>query len=336
VTHYEERLERDLGEIRSRVRTVGDLIEDQVRDAIRTLLTMDPDLANQVILKDRIVNRETMVLDGLCHKFVVRHLPVAHHLRYASAVQRVAVELERVGDYAVTICRHSLRCATPPPERVAKDLDILGQQARFSLAEALKSFHDEAEGEAKEEPIRDLFAYLRSLYVLLRVSDQAENIAHDVLFAATGEMKNPKVYRILFVDQANDCRSQLAEAYSRKTFPECATFMSSGWDPADSVHPEILPFLEEHGLSVEDPDPKAIPDLMSEPKHFHVVIGLDEKAREMVGELPYKTVFLNWDLGPCPFGRLDADPTQVLETMYRVIAGQMRDLMEVLRGPDAL
>ena len=363
MTHYEERLERDLGEIRSRVRAVGNLIEDQVRDAVQTLLTMDPDLANQVILKDRIVNRETRVLDGLCHKFVVRHLPVAHHLRYASAVQRVAVELERVGDYAVTICRHSLRCSTPPPERVGKDLDLLGQQARFSLAEALKAFHEEdveraqkalgltapldtthdsafedlvAEGEARKEPVRDLFAYLRSLYVLLRVSDQAENIAHDALFAATGEMKNPKVYRILFVDQANDCRSQLAEAYSRKTYGECAMFVSAGWDPADGIRPEILPFLAEHGLSAGDPNPKSVPDLMSEPKHFHVVIGLDAKAREMVGELPYKTVFLNWDLGPCPFSELDSDPIQVLETMYRVIAGQMRDLMEVLRGPDAI
>ncbi len=143
MTHYEERLERDLEEIRSKVRLVGDLIEEQVRDAIQTLLSMDSDLANQVILKDRIVNRETRVLDVLCHRFVVRHLPVARHLRYASAVQRVAVELERVGDYAVTICRHSLRCSSPPPSRVAKDLELLGQQARFSLAEALKAFLEE-------------------------------------------------------------------------------------------------------------------------------------------------------------------------------------------------
>lgn len=363
MTHYEERLERDLEEIRSKVRLVGDLIEDQVRDAIQTLLSMDPDLANQVILKDRIVNRETRVLDVLCHRFVVRHLPVARHLRYSSAVQRVAVELERVGDYAVTICRHSLRCSSPPPERVAKALELLGQQARFSLAEALKAFLEEdvdraqkalgltapldsthdsafedlvAEGEANNEPIRDLFAYLRALYVLLRVSDQAENIAHDALFAATGEMKNPKVYRILFVDRANDCRSQLAESYARKTYPECANFVSAGWEPSESIRPEILPFLEEHGLSDEYSEPDSIPDLMAEPKHFHVVIGLDERAREKVGELPYKTVFLNWDLGPCPFTEDVGDPDQVLETMYRVIAGQMRDLMEVLRGPDAV
>ena len=185
MTHYEERLEQDLGEIRSRIRAVGDLIEDQVRDAIQALLNMDPDLANHVILKDRIVNRETRAVDELSHKFVVRHLPVAGHLRFASAAKSVAMELERVGDYAVTMCRHSLRCSTPPPDRVAKDLDLLGQQSRFSLSEALKAFYDSdveraqkalgltapldtthdsafedlvSEGEARKQPIRDLFA----------------------------------------------------------------------------------------------------------------------------------------------------------------------------------
>jgi len=363
VTHYEERLERDLGEIRSRVKVVGDLVEDQVRDALQALLTMDPDLANQVVLKDRIVNRETRALDRLCHGFVVRHLPVAHHLRYVSSVLRMDVALERVGDYAVTICRHSLRCSTPPHPTSARDLELIGQQARNSLGEALKSFHTEdlelarkalgltapvdnthdsafealvSAGEAHEEPVRDLFAYLRSLYVLLRVSDQAENIAQETLFAAAGETKNPKVYRILFVDEANDCRGQLAEAYSRKAFSKCATFSSAGWDPADSIRPELLPFLDDHGLSIENAGPQRVPDLMAEPKHFHVVIGLDEKAREMIGELPYKTVFLNWDLGPCPFGEDDPDAVKDFEAMFRVIAGQMRDLMEVLRGPDAL
>ena len=74
---------------------------------------------------------------------------------------------------------------------------------------------------------------------------------------------------------------------------------------------------------------------MAEPRHIQVVIGLDGKAREMIGDLPYKTVFLNWDLGPCPFSDNDPDAAKSLEAMYRVIAGQMRDLMEVLRGPDA-
>ena len=363
VTHYEERLERDLDEIRSRVRGVSDLVEEQIRDAVQALLNRDQELANRVILQDRIVNRETRALDHRCHGFVVRHLPVAHHLRYVSAVLRLDVALERVGDYAVTVCRHSLRCSAPPPPEIARDIELIAQQSRDSLSEALKAFHEEdaevarkalgltrpvdathdkafedlvTAGETHHPPVRDLFAYLRALYVLLRVSDQAENIAQETLFAVEGETKNPKVYRILFVDRANDCRSLLAEAYARKAFPECGVFSSGGWEPAQAIRPEVIPFFTDHGLRHEDLHPKAIPDLMAEPRHFHVIIGLDEEAGKMIGEIPYKSVFLDWDLGPCPTGEGDPEGPERLEGIYREIATRLRDLMTTLRGPDAI
>jgi phosphate transport system protein len=362
VTRYEERLERDLHEIRSRFRAVSNLVEEQVRDAVQALLAHDDDLANQVILKDRIVNRGTRALDRLCYRFIVRHLPVAQHLRFVSSVLRVDVALERVGDYAVTICRYSRRCSAPPPGDIARDIELMAQQARQSLAESLKAFqeedvevarkalgltlpvdstHDKAfddlvtAGEGSRIPVGDLFAHARAFYSLLRVSDQAQNIAEETLFAVVGDTKSPKVYRILFVDRANDCRGPLAEAYARKMFGECGAFTSGGWDPADSVRPEVTGFLQEHGLPTEDLRPKKVEDLMAEPRHYHVVIGLDDKSREMVGELPYKTVFLNWDLGPCPFGEGDPAAEERLEGMYRQIATRLADLMEILRGPDA-
>jgi len=363
VTHYQERLDRDLQEIRSGFGSVAELVQQQIGDAVEALLAYDRERANQVILQDRIINRSTRKLDHLCHGFVVRHLPVGHHLRYVSAVLRLDVALERIGDYAVTVCRHTLRCSAPPPEAIARDIELIAQQARTCLAEALTAFqaesadlarktlgltynvdstHDKgfedlvAAGEKHNLPVRDLFGYIKALYVLLRVSDQAENIAQETLFAAAGETKNPKVYRILFVDRANDCTSLLAEAYARKAFPDCGHFSSGGWDPAESVRPEALPFFEEHGYSTEGLHPKRIPDLMAEPKHFHVIIGLDEKAPEMVGEVPYKTVFLNWEVGPCPLGRGDPQASERLEGIYREIASRMRDLMEILRGPEAV
>jgi len=362
VTHYQRRLEKDLEEIRSGLKSVADLVQEQVGDAVRALLDFDRALAGEVILRDRIINRTTRKLDDLCHGFVVRHLPVGQHLRYASAVIRLDVALERIGDYAVTICRHALRCSGPPDTHIVRDIERMAQQARACLSEALSGFEDQntelalktlgltynmdaihddafaglvATGERGEVPVRDLFGYVRTLYVLLRVSDQAENVAHETLFAATGEPKEPKVYRVIFVDRANDCRALVAEAYARKTFAECGSFSSAGWDPADSIRPEVVPFFEEHGFSLEGLQPKGLPDFLAEPVHYHVVIGLDEKAREMVGELPYKTVFLEWDLGACPFGENDPNGLERLEGIYRQIASHMRDLMQVLVGPDA-
>jgi hypothetical protein len=56
----------------------------------------------------------------------------------------------------------------------------------------------------------------------------------------------------------------------------------------------------------------------------------------MIGEIPYKSVFLNWDLGPCPLDEDDPEATDRLEEIYREIASRLRDLMAVLRGPDAV
>jgi phosphate transport system protein len=360
VTHYQERLDRDLQEIRLGVKAAADLAQEQVGDAVKALLAFDWEVAGRVILRDRIINRRTRRLDHLCHGFVIRHLPAGRHLRYIAAVLRLGVALERIGDYAVTVSRQTLRCSGPPPEHVARDIELLAHQARACLAEALRSFEEEsadlarkalgltynmdsthdiaseglvATGERQNVPIRDLLGYAKTLYVLLRVSDQAENIAQETLFAVAGETKNPKVYRILFVERANDCRSLMAEAYARKVFPESGEFSSAGWAPAEAVRPEAIAFLEAHGFSLEGLHPKRLPELMAEPKHFHVVIGLDDEAREMVGALPYKTVFLHWDVGPCPFG---AGGAQRAEEIHRDIASRLSELMQILRGEDAV
>lgn len=361
LSHYQERLDRDLQEIRQRVRSAACLVRKQVGDAVEALLSHDDPRANWVILKDRMVNRATRELDQLCHRFVVRHLPVGYHLRFVSAVLRVDVALERVGDYAVTVCRHAREHSGPPPKELARDFELISQQARAALDDALRSFeeqdpdlarktlglaypveatHDKAMedlvglGERYRVPLKDLFGYLKALYVLLRVAEQAENIAQETLFAVAGETRNPKIYRILFVDRHNDCVSLLAEAYARKTFADCGVFSSGGWEPAETVSPAALRFLEEHGLVAEGLRPKKIPDLAAVPRHFHVIVGLDPGTRSKIGEIPYKTVFLDWEPGPCPLPG-DPEASTRLEQIYRGITARMSELMEILRGSHA-
>ena len=127
-TYYEERLDGDLDEIKSKVRAVSTMVEDQMRDAIQALLEDDRDLANGVILGDRWVNRRVREIDHLCHDFIVRYAPSARPLRFVSAALRLHVALERIGDYAGTIGRESiqLRPQAPPPttRRATPDLSL--------------------------------------------------------------------------------------------------------------------------------------------------------------------------------------------------------------------
>ena len=57
TTHYEERMQVDLNTIHRKLHKVSDLVENQVQNAVEALLTGTDDLAKQVILGDRQVNR---------------------------------------------------------------------------------------------------------------------------------------------------------------------------------------------------------------------------------------------------------------------------------------
>jgi phosphate transport system protein len=104
-THYEERLEKDLAWIRDLVAIVGQTVTKAVDDSVLAALNLDRDLAASTVIGDYTINRQTRELDRLCHVFVARHLPSAGHLRYISAVLRLGIALERIGDYATTISR---------------------------------------------------------------------------------------------------------------------------------------------------------------------------------------------------------------------------------------
>ena len=61
TTHYEERMQVDLDTIHRKLRKVSDLVEHQVQNAVEALLTGTDDLAKQVVLGDRQVNRLSLI-----------------------------------------------------------------------------------------------------------------------------------------------------------------------------------------------------------------------------------------------------------------------------------
>ena len=137
-------MQADLEEIREKVGRIATLIERQVGDAVHSFLEEDRNLANDVVLGDRRVNRKIRDIDHMCHAFIVRHAPSAGHLRYVSAVLRLDVALERIGDYASTIGREIIQLSGRPPERIVRDVELISHQARRTLHQALVSFQEDA------------------------------------------------------------------------------------------------------------------------------------------------------------------------------------------------
>ncbi len=259
---YEERLERDLNDLRARVAAVATNIEQALKDALQSVLHQDKRLANATVLGDLPINREIREIDRLCHYFVARHLPTAGHLRFISSTLRMIISLERIGDYAVTMAREAKVLSKPLGDDIKRDLERMADEAFHMLHQAIEAFNDRnaelakgtmsyayqldhtfsnafdllvEKGEADAYPVIDLFGILIIFNRLERVSDQAKNICEETVYAVTGETKKPKVYRILFLDDADDCRSQMAVAIGNKAYANGGAFTSAGLHPAAEV-----------------------------------------------------------------------------------------------------
>ncbi|MCG6966598.1 MAG: hypothetical protein LJE59_08810 [Chromatiaceae bacterium] len=357
MKHYEKRLEQDEQNICSRTAAVAGLARAALKNAVHALLTGNHKLANLTVLGDGAINRETRAIDHECHRFIVRHLPSAGHLRLMSATIRAVIELERIGDYAVNISRVAARLSAPPAPRLAASVENMAEESGEMLERAIQAFIDRNAEQAKaimvmaqqvgrlraaalgdltaarsELPIDDLFAMFVVFGMLERVADQAKNLCEEAVFAATGQTKAKKVYRILFLDRDNACMAPMAVAIARQNFPNSGEYESAALTPARTLDPNMVEFLGARGIDAGWMTPEKFDKVPLELAEYHVVVSLQGPISNYLQNIPFhaNTVVLEWDLAPSPDeAELDYD------ALYRALSLKLRELMEQLRGPEA-
>jgi len=358
MKHYEQRLEHDLATIRSEIKDMGDRIQEAVKNAVYALLKDDGALASQTILNDGYINRDMRRINYLCHAFVARNVPSAGHLRRISAILRANISLERVGDYAVTICREQKQLQRPPHGVLARDIELLADESRAMLHQAVTAFEQENADLAKgtvimadriehtfshifpdllalsedgECNLKEIFALLSALNHLERISDQAKNICEETIFLVTGDEKPFKIYNILFVDPGNDSLSPMAEAIARKAYPGSGNYSSGDPEPSEGLHPGMVDFMNRHGYDFTGVCPQPLSLSPEELADLHVVVSLKGPVADYTGDIPFHTVDLEWELTPPGPGSDDAD----WEEVYQHLLLNIRQLMEALRGKEA-
>jgi phosphate transport system protein len=215
--HSSKQYDQDLETIRSKVLTMGGLVETQFRDAIACFRTGDIAQAEQVIKSDESVNRLEVTLDDTCSHLIVRRQPAANDLRTVMATIKVITDLERIGDEAAKIAR----TAKSMHERgmVAtlnhyETVRVIANSATDLLHDALDAFARLDENQATrliaqdaiidhefrsiirnaitfmmEDP-RTISAALDTLWVakaIERIGDHAKNIAEYVIYVVEGK-----------------------------------------------------------------------------------------------------------------------------------------------------
>lgn len=359
--HYEERLEQDLRYIRSEVARVGEWVEQALRDAMHAVLTLDRPLSYATILGDKRINRAIDRLDRHCHYFVARHLPSAGHLRFISSVLRMNVELERVGDYATTMCREAVQFSQPLEPTLLREVERMGKNATQMLHQALRAFDESnvelakatmfgdliersfaaafeelvRQSEANTRSEKDEFATLVIFNMLERVGDQAVNICEETVFAVTGETKRIVAYRILFLDEANDVLGPMAVSIARKGYPRSGKYYTAGRNPSEGLDPNFRKFMEDNANPTVD-EPRGLEAVRESWKDYYVLVALEGEIKDYLDEVPFRTIAFEWGLSAPTLKGLDEQQSRAaLEAVYKELAPQVRDLMVALQGDDA-
>jgi phosphate transport system protein len=212
--HTSNDYEAELVSVRDKVLEMGRQVDELMDSSERALVHRDIGLAQQIILSDQETDSLELEIDHLCLEILARRQPVAGDLRLLTSALKVVIDLERIGDLAVSIAQRVAELGREPPlgpydnlvsmmtvsrEILTESLAALvaGDVARASQAidkdEVVDAYYvqifNDVLGRMRDDP-DSIFRATRiqaiSKYIE-RIGDHATNVAERVIFVLTGE-----------------------------------------------------------------------------------------------------------------------------------------------------
>ena len=213
--HISKRYDEELEEIRQMLIEMGEMVLMQVQNGLTCLLTLDKNLAQQVIVNDENVNRLEMQIDEACTHILATRQPAASDLRLVICVIKTITDIERIGDEAVKLGRNALKIINSDEDiRQFNELKHLGEQVIANLQQAISAYanldvnsalqvmeQDERTNEEfdnisrllitkmMEDP-REIKVALRITWcarALERIGDHAKNVSEYLVFLVKGK-----------------------------------------------------------------------------------------------------------------------------------------------------
>ncbi|NLU10465.1 MAG: phosphate signaling complex protein PhoU [Tepidanaerobacter acetatoxydans] len=206
--------DKDLDELNQEILKMGGIIEQQIYDAVESLISKDLGLAETVINRDDQVDELQQIIEDKCIRLVIRQQPMAKDMRAVFAGIKLVTDLERISDTAVNISRIAKRIIDEQYIKPLIDIPRMAKVAQDIVRVALDSFVRRNINMAEslfnmEEEIDHLYAQIfRELLVIMmenpktisqatqllmvarhleRIGDHSTNIGEMVVYLETGK-----------------------------------------------------------------------------------------------------------------------------------------------------
>ncbi len=205
----------ELIRLKEKILEMGALVENSIKDSIKSLVEKDNELAKEVIKKDRIINSLDVEIDEECIRLIALRQPKASDLRFITTAMKIVTDIERMGDLAVNIAERALDLNKEPDIKPYVDIPRMRDIATGMTRDALDAFVHKDKKLAMDVIMRDdeiddlkhaiiselLFLMLEDPNVtcramritfiaqyLERFADHATNIAEMVIYLIEGKI----------------------------------------------------------------------------------------------------------------------------------------------------
>jgi len=210
-----EDFDRDLRQLKDDLLMLGSMVEKAIARSVDALRRRDLESSMAVVREDDYIDRKRFEIEERCINLIATQQPMAVDLRTLIAILHIAVELERMGDYAEGIGKISLAMGDEAPLKPLIDIPRMAEKASDMLRRSLDALvnrdvvaatqvcNDDDEVDALYDQVyRELITFMledpkairRATYLLWvahdleRIADRATNIGERVIYLVTGKL----------------------------------------------------------------------------------------------------------------------------------------------------
>ncbi len=140
-THISQQYDNELEDLRSKVLSMGGVVEDHLVKVITTLSTTQLEGVEYVAESDHVVNSLEIEIDQICTEILLRRTPAASDMRLVLAIFKTITDLERIGDETEKIARLVLNLNDPRAiTTYYTGILAISKNVRRMLSDALNAF----------------------------------------------------------------------------------------------------------------------------------------------------------------------------------------------------
>ncbi|MBI3793779.1 MAG: phosphate signaling complex protein PhoU [Nitrospinae bacterium] len=215
MPHYNKYFDQELQDLKETVLRLGGMVEEQVSNAIQSLMDSNLDLAKSTIDLDHAINKLEVEIDERCIDLLALRQPMGPDLRFVTTAMKIVDNLERMGDMAANICERVIDIAAEPRLKAYLDIPRMADIAKEMLKDSLDAFvtrstelaqkvrlKDDMVDALMDQIFRELLSYMiedpkaisratRIMFIakyIERVADHATNISEMVIYMVEGRI----------------------------------------------------------------------------------------------------------------------------------------------------